>query len=180
MANKRSAKSIAIEKSILNYIVLNSINEFTSIDLLKGVKDFSKYRYVKRTIWSILKILVNKRIIIKTGKKRDQADCYRILGISRVKDRINQLEDKPILSKKNISYESNRVVLSSSQIGKHIIDYINSIELQLTEANNKVAKLELKLKELEGNLIAASQENKIQGRVQAGNKMFIFDNMIKD
>lgn len=186
MANKRTIKSITIEKSILDYISSStSIKDFTTIELINKLKEFKHYKYLKRTIWVILKNLEKENLIIMTGKKRNSADCYKINNIGKVIEKLKALKNEPILPTKAVYKpdHKHKVILSAFEVGKNIIEYVNDIESKHDAAINKIQLLEREIRSLEDQLIGCKKIIKqtskdevvvIGNRSPAGEKLFIF------
>lgn len=171
MANRRSARSIAIETKLLEYININYPDaEFTIVDLIDGIPEFSQYKYIKRTTWHILKMLTGIDIIGKTGNKKDNSECYKILEPHLSRNRLRHLKNEPILLK-SMSTPKEQRPLPPSEVGKNIIEYVNSLESKLDAANKRIRELEFKLGDHDAVLISEPSRS---DRVEAGGKMFVF------
>lgn len=181
MANRRTAKSINIEKSMLDFIITSkSMTDFTVLEIVKNLKEFKEFKYLKRTVWVIIKNLVELELIKRLEKKRDQADCYIINNMVKLIGRLKRLNHEPMLSSTKIAYKANpkQVILSSTEVGKNIIDYINSLESELAKSKAEVIILKQQINELSMDVLSSQLHIKDLsgvGKVQAGEKMFIFN-----
>lgn len=175
MANKRSAKNINIEKRILDFITTSSsMKDFTVLEIVENLTEFEDYKYLNRTVWKLIKDLVELGYIKRTEIKRNQADCYEIINIGNLIERFKNLNNELTLSSKKIIYKpKHQVVLTSSELGKNIVEYINILESDLAKAQGEIIMLKRKIGELSINVLSSQQS---VGRVMAGEKLFIFDN----
>jgi len=178
MANKRSVKSIIIEKRILDFITTKlSGKDFTILEIVEELVEFNNFKYLNRTVWKIIKNLMNFNYIKKTYSKRNMADCYEVINITKLIERFKMLNNETMLSSKKITYKhKQQIVLTSSELGKNIIDYINSLESNLAKAHGEIIMLKRKINELSINVL--SSQSGI-GKTMAGEKLFVFDSSKK-
>jgi hypothetical protein len=184
MANKKTIKRILIEKRTLSFLSTKlGIPYITVLDLVKELKEFSDYKYLKRTIWTVFKSLMVQGILEKNGDKEFGADCYRVVDHNSLLIRLKDLENKPILVKKQtiqLVETNNKIALTSSDVGKNIISYVNEVEEKYYDSLKRIESLEKKIKLLEREVLdykASLKPSKAIKKMPAGSKMFIFDNI---
>lgn len=180
MANKKTTKRIIIEKRILSFISSNfEIKPFTILDLTKELKEFHSYKYLRRTIWTIVKSLTDNNIVKKTGDRSNGAERYIIISKTNILIKLKNLENEPLLKKTNIKFSQHEQIISltSADVGKNIIDYVNKVEENYYDAIKQIETLKNKVRSLERELldfkISSNPSIPIQ-RSPAGEKIFIF------